>query len=89
MDKILTLVEQWQKDDPAGFEHEFFILDFTEKVCEIMEQKGITPKDLAQKMHVKVSDVNSWLDGDNILLTTISEIFYHLGYRAKIEVEEI
>jgi transcriptional regulator with XRE-family HTH domain len=50
------------------------------RIHEILQAKGITPKDLAIQMNKKPSEINKWLKGNhNITLKTIAKLEAELG----------
>ena len=87
MRKFQTLVERSQQDDPIAWNREVTILDMTEKICEIMQSQKISNKKLAKKMDVRKVDIEHMLDGD-FTFGAFLDIFAHLGYKVKIEVEK-
>lgn len=66
-----------------------FIMDVTESICEILEDKKIERKDLAKKMKKTKGYISQLLNGNrNMTLNTLAEIAFVLGYTPKIEFEE-
>jgi len=87
MRKFQTLVERCKKENPIAWEREVTILDTTEKICELMESHKISNKELANRMGVREVDIEHMLDGD-LTFGAVLDIFAHLGYKVKIEVEK-
>jgi len=87
MRKFQTLVERCQQENPVAWNREITILDTTEKICELMESQKISNKELAKKMGIREVDIEHMLDGD-FTFGAFLDIFAHLGYKVKIEVEK-
>jgi len=72
------------------FQQERVILDVTERICEIMEQRGITRKRLAEELGTSRSFVTQLLDGSrNMTLRTLSDVFLALGYAVHIQTGSV
>jgi len=57
------------------------ILDLTELICKIMNQKGIGRRELAQRMGWTKEYLDEWLDGSKeMIITEASSILFYLGY---------
>ena len=74
-------LEKWFKDklgehsETVEFRTEEAILDFTEKVCEVMEAKNISRAELAERMGVSRAFVTKILNGTtNFTLKTMVSI---------------
>ena len=60
-----------------------FVRQYTDivlRIHELMQLKGFTQKDLADKMNKKPSEINKWLNGNhNLTLKTIAKLEAELG----------
>lgn len=66
-----------------------FIMDVTESICEILEEKKIERKQLAEKMNRTKGYISQLLNGHrNMTLNSLAEIAYVLGYTPKIVFEK-
>ena len=52
-----------------------------------MESQKISNKELAKKMGVREVDIEHMLEGD-LTFGAVLDLFAHLGYKVKIEVEK-
>lgn len=68
---------------------ESFLLDVTEKICELMEKKNLFPEDLAEKLGVRKSVVEFWLDTGEISIRELFKIMQCLGYDLSISYKRI
>ena len=77
-----------EAENTAEYQFEKAVVDLTEQLCEIMEAKGITRADLARQLGKSRAWVTKVLRGDhNVTLKTITDIFWQLGYNARIEAD--
>ena len=80
-------------DDAKGmrlFQQERLILSATERICELMEEKEINRKTLADTLGTSKSFVTQLLDGSrNMTLRTLSDVFLALGYAVDIHTESV
>lgn len=54
--------------------------DIVLRIHELMQLKGLTQKDLADRMDKKPSEINKWLKGNhNLTLKTIAKLEAELG----------
>ena len=82
-DKLMQMFSE--VENTPGFQLHKIIIDLTEQICEIMEEKGINKPDLARILGKPEYWVTKMLEGDpGITLRTIVNTFWELGY--KIEV---
>lgn len=59
-------------DQKAQFEESFAIAEY---IFQTLNEKGVTPKDLANKLHIRESEISKWLTGRYIFnLDEISKI---------------
>lgn len=66
-------------------EEECLIVEVTERVCELMEEKGVSQSELAKKLGVKAPRVSRMLSGDaNITLRTLANIGSALGEKIHV-----
>ncbi len=67
-----------------------FIMDVTESICKILEDKNMERKTLAEKMNKTKGYISQILNGSrNMTLGTLAEIAHVLGYVPKIKLEEM
>jgi transcriptional regulator with XRE-family HTH domain len=70
-----------QEETPA--EVRIFVRQYTDiviRINQILEAKGYTQKDLADKMRKKPSEINKWLKGNhNLTLKTLAKLEAELG----------
>lgn len=64
-------------------EIKIFVRQYTDivlRIYQILEAKGYTQKDLADKMKKKPSEINKWLKGNhNLTLKTLAKLEAELG----------
>ena len=63
-------------------------LDFSIQLKELMEEKGITKKELAKRMGVSPSYITKIFSGDNISLKTVAKVLAALQVDATIKLIE-
>ncbi len=77
---ILTEID----NDPAmrrAYEKERAIVDVTEMIYHLMEEKKITKTQLAEKMGVAAANITQLLSGKrNMTIATVSNVLNHLGF---------
>jgi len=82
--KMRTPAEFWR--DVLAHSQEAAILDVTEKICELMQAKGVSREELAKKLGTTTSSLTKTLDGrQNMTIRYASDILWHLGYKFRIE----
>lgn len=65
-----------------------FIMDVTESICAVLEEKNMDRKDLANKMNKSKGYISQLLNGErNMTLETLAEICYALGYTPTITLK--
>src|SRR5687767_3852251 len=82
-----TQVEKFAKDPESMrlFQQERVILEATMRICEIMEEKNVSRKELADRLGKSKAHVSQLLDGEqNMTLRTLSDLFVALGVAAHI-----
>src|SRR5690349_6728289 len=83
-----TQVEKFVRDAEGMrlFQQERVILEATMRVCEAMEEKGMSRKELADVLGKSKSHVSQLLDGrQNMTLRTLSDVFGALGLAVHIQ----
>ena len=86
VDELLNMFEEAEETD--DYQLESALVDLTEKICEIMEAKGISRADLARRLGKSRAWVTKVLRGDgNLTLKTVIDILWELGYKASIAIE--
>lgn len=69
--------------DETPEEVRIFVRQYTDivvRINNILQAKGYTQKDLAEKMNKKPSEINKWLKGNhNLTLKTIAKLEAKLG----------
>ena len=72
------------------YQQEWLILQFTELVTDIMKEKGIRKKDLAEKLGRTKGYITQLLDGRaNMTLRTVSDIMWSLGRSLSIDARAL
>lgn len=67
-----------------------FIMDVTESICAILEEKEMDRKDLANNMNKSKGYISQLLNGDrNMTLATLAEICHALNYKPTIKFKEL
>jgi transcriptional regulator with XRE-family HTH domain len=84
---LRDLLEEYKYD--SDFIYEGLILDIATQIKEIMKKKGVTKKQLAQRMNVKPSYITKILSGQNISLKTLAKILGALEVDATISINEL
>jgi transcriptional regulator with XRE-family HTH domain len=76
-----NVAKKIQEETPE--EIRIFVRQYTEivmRIYQILEAKGYTQKDLAEKMKKKPSEINKWLKGNhNLTLKTLAKLEAELG----------
>lgn len=69
--------------DETPEEVRIFVRQYTDivvRINELMQVRGYTQKDLAQRMQKKPSEINKWLKGNhNLTLKTLAKLEAELG----------
>lgn len=66
-----------------------FIMDVTESICAILEQKNMDRKELARKMNKSKGYISQLLNGDrNMTLATLGEICHALDCKPSIKFKK-
>ena len=68
---------------------ESFILEVTEIICKLMKKHEVSISELAKRMERSTGRINDILEGENLTLRTLSDIFDALGYKVIIDVKPI
>lgn len=61
------------------FMREKLILDVTESIYEIMRRKSITKAEIARRLNVTPSAISQFLDGANLTLKRVADLFWAVG----------
>lgn len=84
-----TAEEQCTTEHRRNSSSEELTFDVTEDILIIMEDKGITKKDLANKLGKSKAYVSQVLSGSkNMTLKTLSDLCFALGVKPLVEFEE-
>ena len=82
-----TLVEK-STSTPEGmrlFQQEGLVLEVTERICEVMDEKGISRSNLAKKLGKTKGYITQILSGHtNLTLRTTADVFTALGVAGKV-----
>jgi transcriptional regulator with XRE-family HTH domain len=84
---LRNLLDQYKYDEDFIFEG--LILDISDQLKEMMEEKGITKKQLADKMGVSPSYITKIFKGSNISLKTVAKVLAALEIEGSIQIKEI
>lgn len=71
------------KNDPLYMTYGV-VIETMGQVCNIMNKKGITRKDLSQLMGLNIKSMQSIFEGRNFTIKTLCKIAIALGYEVKI-----
>jgi len=75
------IAKKIQEETPE--EVRIFVRQYTDivlRINQILEEKGYTQKDLAERMNKKPSEINKWLKGNhNLTLKTLAKLEAELG----------
>jgi transcriptional regulator with XRE-family HTH domain len=67
-------------EDMAHFQRERVILDATERICELMEESGVSRAELAKRLNKSRAHITQLLGGrTNMTLRTLSDLYAALG----------
>ncbi len=80
------LLKEYKYD--SDFIYEGLILDISTKLKRLMEKKGVTKKQLAERMDVSPSYVTKIFGGSNISFKTLAKILAALEIDATISIGE-
>lgn len=76
--KVAKRIQDETPEDVRIFVRQY--TDIVVRINEIMETKGYTQKDLAERMKKKPSEINKWLKGNhNLTLKTLAKLEAELG----------
>ena len=87
-----TEVEKFTSTDEGMrlFQQEGLILEVTELIYKLMEEKNISKADIAEKLGVSRGHITQLLDGTrNMTLKTVSDIMWVFDYTLHIRVESL
>lgn len=80
-------------EDPESrrlFEQERLILDITESICAVMNERDVSLSELARRLGCSASNVSQMLDGENnFTVRTVADILMALESRLTVKVERI
>ncbi|MBN9382426.1 MAG: helix-turn-helix transcriptional regulator [Chitinophagaceae bacterium] len=75
------IAKKIQEETPE--EVRIFVRQYTDivlRINQILQEKGYTQKDLAERMNKKPSEINKWLKGNhNLTLKTLAKLEAELG----------
>jgi len=80
------LLKEYKYD--SDFIYEGLILDISTKLKRLMEKKGVTKKQLAERMDVSPSYVTKIFGGSNISFKTLAKVLAALEIDATISIGE-
>lgn len=87
--KMFDDIADLSTEDRRLYRQEALILSVTERIAEVMEQKGVRQIDLAAAMNVSKARVSKILAGDtNITLRTLADICDALGVPVGIDIDD-
>lgn len=69
-------------ETPEGFRHfqqERLVFWATERICELMDEQGLNQKELARRLGKSQSYVSKLLNGGELRLRALSDVFLILG----------
>jgi len=69
---------------------EELILEFTETICDLLEEENVSRKNLAERLGKTKGFVSQLLNGGrNLTLRTVADILHVLGYKVTLNPEKI
>jgi hypothetical protein len=72
------------------FQQERIILEVTEKICDVLEQKNMNRVQLASALSKSKGYISQLLDGSaNMTLRTMSDVFLALGLKACVRTQPL
>lgn len=84
-----TAEEQCTEEHRKNSSSEELTFDVTEEILIIMEDKGITKKDLADKLGKSKAYISQLLSGSkNMTLRTLSDLCFALGVKPSVQFED-
>ena len=83
---LRDLLKEYKYD--SDFIYEGLILDISTQLKKLMKKKGLTKKQLAEKMNVKPPYITKIFSGNNISLKTLAKILAALEVDAIISIGE-
>lgn len=90
---MANFLERWVKEDRAHellVAEEELILDVTEKIWTLLEDRGVSKAELAASLETSKAHVSQLLSGSrNMTLRTLASIAYSLSVKPKFEFEEV
>ncbi|GAB3424388.1 helix-turn-helix domain-containing protein [Niabella aquatica] len=76
--KVAKRIQEETQEEVRIFVRQY--TDIVVRVNELLQQKGYTQKELAERMNKKPSEINKWLKGNhNLTLKTIAKLEAELG----------
>ena len=83
---LKDLLNEYRFDEE--FIYEGLLLDISSQLKKLMEEKGITKKELAERMGVSPSYITKIFGGNNISLKTIAKVLSALEVDATLEIKK-
>lgn len=72
------------------YEQERLVLWTTSRICELMEEAGVSRAELARLLGTSRANVTAMLSGSrNLTLRTLADVAFVLGSRAEIRMEPL
>lgn len=87
-----TELEQFTADREQMrlFQQEYLILQVTERICELMEEQGLSRAELAKRLGTSKGYISQLLDGSaNITLRKLADVMAALGLAAEFSTRKI
>jgi hypothetical protein len=72
-------------DNRKLFNQEKLILDVSEEACEILDTEGVSRETLASRLGMTEEAVTAILNGKNLTLRRVADIFTALGYTLEVK----
>ncbi|MBL8878201.1 MAG: helix-turn-helix transcriptional regulator [Phycisphaerales bacterium] len=78
------------KENRRIFERESLVIEITEAICAILNEKGLTRAQFAQRLGCSPSNVSQLLDGEqNLTVHTIADWLFALDSRLLVSTEPL
>ena len=85
-----TMSEKFRADPRTAkiYNREGLLIEITELICEVIQEKEISRKELARKMGKKKKWLNDILNGTRyISIKTVSDIFFAIDKNIELKVD--
>ena len=88
--ETMTMAEKFKADPKTAkiYNREGLLIEITELICKVMQEREISKKELARKMGKKKKWLNDILNGTRyISIKTVSDIFFAIDKNIELKVD--